>query len=305
MEIIVGTRGSKLALTQTNWVIDQLKKHHPEDTFTVKIIKTKGDLIQNVALDKIGDKGVFVKEIEQQLLSGQIDIAIHSMKDMPSEVTKGLDFVKTPQREDRRDVLVLKGAPINDLMELRKGAVIATGSKRRKYQLLSVRPDLCIVPIRGNIDTRIRKIEEENLDGIVLAAAGLKRLGLESQIGYYLPEELMIPAPAQGALAVQIRKEDSRIKQIVSYIESDTDELEIQAERAFLGGVNGSCNIPIGASAKVDGNQISLSCILGDAEGTQLVRKHIHKTFEGEEDVKVIGAELAKLTLKELESYEG
>ncbi|MEG0012739.1 MAG: hydroxymethylbilane synthase [Cellulosilyticaceae bacterium] len=305
MEIIVGTRGSKLALTQTNWVIEQLKAEHSEHTFTVKIIKTKGDLIQNVPLDKIGDKGVFVKEIEQQLLGGEIDIAIHSMKDMPSEVTTGLEFVKTPKREDRRDALVLRGENICDLSQLREGAIIATGSKRRKYQLLSVRPDLCIVPIRGNIDTRIRKIEEENLDGIVLAAAGLKRLGLEFKIGYYLPEELMIPAPAQGALAIQIRKDDSKIKPIVSRIESMNDEIEIQAERAFLSGVNGSCNIPIGASAKVEGCHIGLSGILGDAEGRKLVRKYIYKTFETEADARAIGTELAKLTLKELESHEG
>ncbi|MGL4344571.1 MAG: hydroxymethylbilane synthase, partial [Cellulosilyticaceae bacterium] len=155
MKIIVGTRGSQLALTQTKWVIAKLQEQHPEVQFEIKMIKTKGDLIQNVALDKIGDKGVFVKEIEAQLLEGGIDIAIHSMKDMPSEVTAGLCFMKTPKREDRRDVLVLR-EPIADLSELREGAVIATGSKRRKYQLLQARPDLQIVPIRGNIDTRMR-----------------------------------------------------------------------------------------------------------------------------------------------------
>lgn len=304
MEIIVGTRGSKLALTQTNWVINQLKAHQSDITFTVKIIKTKGDLIQNVALDKIGDKGVFVKEIEQQLLDGQIDIAIHSMKDMPSEVTEGLEFVKTPVREDRRDVLVLR-EPISDLSELREGAVIATGSKRRMYQLLAVRPDLKIVPIRGNIDTRIRKIEEENLDGVVLAAAGIKRVGLESQIGYYLPEDTMIPAPAQGALAIQIRKNDERVKPVVTAIESPSDEIEVQAERAFLGGVNGSCNIPIGAYAKAEGNTLFVKCLLGNEEGTKLVRKEITREITNEEDARAVGLELAKMTLKELENYEG
>ena len=198
MKIIVGTRGSKLAVTQTNWVINKLKEKHPEVEFETKIIKTKGDLIQNVSLDKIGDKGLFVKEIEQQLIDGQIDMAVHSMKDMPSNLPEGLKFASIPKREDARDVLVLKEgySSINDLPN---GAKVATGSKRRKYQLLKYRPDLNIVPIRGNVDTRIRKIVDENLDGVVLAASGLLRVGLEDKITYYIPKDIMIPAPAQGA----------------------------------------------------------------------------------------------------------
>lgn len=305
MEIIVGTRGSHLALTQTKWVVKNLEENYKEHTFTIKIIKTKGDLIQNVALDKIGDKGVFVKEIEDQLLDGRIDLAIHSMKDMPSEVTEGLAFVPVPKREDRRDVLVLRDGKITSLSELREGAVIATGSKRRKYQLLNARADLQIVPIRGNIDTRIRKIQEENLDGVVLAAAGLHRAGLGHEIGYYLPEDVVIPAPAQGALGLQIRHGDDVMNTIVSSIASLADDLEVQAERAFLKGVNGSCNIPIGASAKVNGKTLIMHAVLGDEDGNCLVARQIEKTFEKEEEVRAIGLELAQMTLKELERYEG
>ena len=177
MKIVVGTRGSKLAVTQTNWVIDKLKEKHPSVEFEVKIIKTKGDLIQNVSLDKIGDKGLFVREIEQQLIDGEIDMAVHSMKDMPSSLPEGLKFASVPKREDQRDVLILKDG-YNSLEDLPQGATIGTGSKRRKYQLLNHRPDLNIVSIRGNVDTRIRKIKDENLDGIVLAASGILRVGL-------------------------------------------------------------------------------------------------------------------------------
>lgn len=168
MKVVVGTRGSKLALTQTNWVIDELKKNNPEVDFEIKIIKTKGDLVQHLSLDKIGDKGLFVKEIEQQLLYKEIDIAVHSMKDMPSCLPAGLKFAGIPKREDPRDVLILKEG-YTSIDDLPQGAKIGTGSKRRKYQLLRARPDLEIVPIRGNIDTRVRKIEDENLDGVVLA----------------------------------------------------------------------------------------------------------------------------------------
>ena len=213
MKIIVGTRGSKLAVTQTNWVINKLKEKHPEVEFETKIIKTKGDLIQNVSLDKIGDKGLFVKEIEQQLIDGQIDMAVHSMKDMPSTPAKGLVFTKSWKREDPRDVLILRTA--KHLSELQEGAVIATGSKRRAFQLLKLKPDLQIINIRGNVDTRLRKMEEQQLDGIVLAAAGLKRLGMEDVITQYLAPEDMISAPAQGALALEVREDQKELQKML------------------------------------------------------------------------------------------
>lgn len=303
MEIIVGTRGSKLALTQTKWVITQLEEKHPEVTFTIKIIKTKGDLIQNVALDKIGDKGVFVKEIEEQLLKEDIDIAIHSMKDMPSEVTPGLMFAKTPIREDRRDALVLRST-IKTIEDLPQGATIGTGSKRRKYQLLEVRPDLNIVPIRGNIDTRIAKIETENLDGVVLAAAGLHRADMAHHISYYLPEEMVVPAPAQGALGIQLREADERVSTLVEAIQCPHDEIEVQAERAFLKGVDGSCHIPMGASAHLEDGTLRLISVFGDEEGQVLTQKAVERPCTTEEEARVIGYELARDVMEEMKRYE-
>ena len=301
MKIVVGTRGSKLALIQTNWVIDKLKEIYPEIEFEIKIIKTKGDLIQNVSLDKIGDKGIFVKEIEQQLIDKQIDMAVHSMKDMPSSLPEGLKFASIPKREDARDVLVLKDgySSINDLPI---GSKIATGSKRRKYQLLKHRPDLNIVPIRGNIDTRIKKIVDENLDGVVLAAAGLLRAGLEHKISYYIPKDIMIPAPAQGALAIEIRENSTNIEEIVKSLKDIETEIQVEAERGFLDGINGSCHIPIGAYCNVEGENITLTGLYGDEEGNNLITKTIEgKAFQARE----LGLELARIISKEYDSYEG
>lgn len=301
MRLIVGTRGSKLALIQTNWVIDELRKNFPSIDFEVKVIKTKGDLIQNVALDKIGDKGLFVKEIEQQLLDKKIDMAVHSMKDMPSSLPDGLKFASIPKREDPRDVLILRDE-YKSLEDLPKGATIGTGSKRRKYQLLKNRPDLNIVPIRGNIDTRIRKIKDENLDGIVLAASGILRAGLEDKISCYLSTEVMIPAPAQGALAIEIRKDDSEIEKIIDCIKDKTTEIQVEAERGFLDGIQGSCHIPIGAYCEVNGEDINLVGLFGSEDGNKLITKSI----EGKVSfAREVGIELSKQILKEYEGYEG
>ena len=301
MKIIVGTRGSKLALSQTNWVIDELKKHNPQIEFEIEIIKTKGDIIQNVALDKIGDKGLFVKEIEEKLINKEIDIAIHSMKDMPSYLPEGLKFSYVPKREDARDVLVLKEG-YKSIDDLPNGATIGTGSKRRKYQLLKYRSDLNIVPIRGNVDTRIRKIQEENLDGVVLAAAGMHRLGIKEKISYYLPIDLVIPAPAQGALAIEIRKNDPNLDEIIRSIEDIDTYRQITAERGFLDEINGSCHIPVGAYCNLEGEDIKLIGILGDEEGNRLVTKSIEGKVGNERE---LGIQLAKTVLKELYSYEG
>lgn len=301
MKIVVGTRGSKLALIQTNWVIEELKKSYPSIEFEVKIIKTKGDLIQNVSLDKIGDKGLFVKEIEQQLLEKEIDIAVHSMKDMPSSLPEGLKFAGIPKREDARDVLVLKEG-YTGIEDLPQGAKVGTGSKRRKYQLLNHRPDLNIVPIRGNIDTRIRKIQDENLDAVVLAAAGLLRAGFKEKIGCYLSENIMIPAPAQGALAIEIRTDSLEIEEIVNSLSHKETEIQVMAERGFLEGINGSCHIPIGAYCTVNGENINLVGLYGNKEGTKLITK----TIEGKaSEAREVGLELAKLISKEYKNYEG
>ena len=269
MKLVVGTRGSNLALVQTNWVVDQLKKENPGVEFEVKIIKTKGDIIKDLPLDKIGDKGLFVKEIEKSLLDGEIDMAVHSIK----EGYKSLD-------------------------DLPQGARIGTGSKRRKYQLLKHRPDLEIVPIRGNIETRIKKIETEKLDGVVLAASGLRRAGLDDKIDYYIPTDIMLPAPAQGILALEIREDDKETEKIIDSIKDDITKIQIDAERGFLIGVNGSCHIPMGAYCEIEGEKITLTGLYGDGEGKKIVVQSQVGTLA---DAPKIGYELAKSVLKEYE----
>ncbi|MBS4537891.1 hydroxymethylbilane synthase [Clostridium sp. D2Q-11] len=301
MKIVVGSRGSKLALSQTNWVIDKLRENFPKALFEVKVIKTKGDKIQNVSLDKIGDKGLFVKEIEKALLQNEIDLAIHSFKDMPSELPKGLIFAGVPKREDYRDVLILREG-LSNLKDIPIGGKIGTGSKRRKYQFLKVRPDIKIVPIRGNIDSRIRKIDEMNIDGIILAAAGIKRLGLNEKINYYFNEDEMLPAPSQGALALEIRKDDIRLKEMIEKIRDEKSAIQVKAERAFLEGVNGSCHIPIGALCIVNEEQIILNGLFGSDDGSILIKKSITGNI-GEEEK--IGKELADEIMMEMRKYEG
>ena len=297
MKLVVGTRGSNLALVQTNWVVEQLKKNNPDIEFEIKIIKTKGDLIKDLPLDKIGDKGLFVKEIEKSLLDKEIDMAVHSMKDMPSYLPEGLKFAHSPRREDPRDALIFREG-YKTLEDLPQGAKIGTGSKRRKYQLLKHRPDLEIVPIRGNIETRIKKIETENLDGVVLAASGLRRAGLEEKIDYYIPTDSMLPAPAQGILALEIREDDKETEKIIDSIKDNITKVQIDAERGFLIGVNGSCHIPMGAYCEVDGEKITLTGLYGDGDGKKIVIQSKEGTLA---DAQKIGYELAKSVLKEYE----
>ncbi len=303
VEIRVGTRGSKLALIQTNWVIETLQMAYPEVHFTTQIIQTKGDAILHMPLDKIGDKGLFVKEIEQRLIERKIDFAVHSMKDMPGDLPEGLCFAKVPKRADRRDALILREG-LTTLDALPQGAKIGTGSKRRKYQLLALRPDLQIVPIRGNIETRIAKIKTEGLDGIVLAAAGLQRADLTAHISYLLSEEEMVPAPAQGALAIQLRCEDKALYDMLGALASPQDMIEVAAERAFLQGVEGSCHLPIGASAKQLGDTLTLTALFGDETGAYLNRQTHTAPCITEGDAKAIGTQLAS-TMMEVMKHEG
>ena len=220
MNIKIGTRGSKLALTQANLVADSLKKIAPGVTVEICVIKTSGDIMQDVSLLKIGGKGVFVKEIEDALLSRTVDLAVHSMKDVPTEIPAGLTFAAIMQREDARDILVSKNNRKIEFMP--RGARIGTGSMRRSSQLLAVLPDLAIVPLRGNLETRLKKIETENLHGIILAAAGMKRMGLAEKISQYLPVETILPAVGQGALGLEIRDGDDE-KEHIDEIKSCAD----------------------------------------------------------------------------------
>lgn len=245
MKYIIGTRGSKLALVQAESIRDRLREAYPKHIFEIQVIQTTGDRIPNQPLNQFGNKGVFVREIEEQLLRGKIDIGVHSMKDMPAELPEGLRFAKAWKREDARDVLVLREA--KSLRDLPPGAVIGTGSPRRELQLKACRPDIHIVPIRGNVDTRIRKMHEEKLDGIVLAAAGLNRLGLSEQITCYLEPEQMIPAPAQGVLALEIRQSDALMAEMLDALSDAQTEQTTFVERTFLREMNADCHMPVGA----------------------------------------------------------
>lgn len=268
MKYVIGTRGSKLALVQANFVCDMLQKAYPEQEFEIKIVKTKGDMIQDRPLNQIGDKGLFVKEIEEQLLSGEVQIGVHSMKDMPAELPEGLTFTKAWKREDPRDVLILREK--DSLEELPQGAVIGTGSKRREFQLKKLRPDLKVVDIRGNVDTRLRKMEEQQLDGIVLAAAGLHRLGMEERITQYLEAEQMISAPAQGILALEIRTDDAVLRKMLDDLSDADTEIIAQAERGFLQKIGGDCHRPIGAVCQKEGAGYRLRAMFGNEDGSQI-----------------------------------
>lgn len=297
MKIVVGTRGSNLALTQTNMVIDMIKEAHPNMEFEVKIILTKGDIVKDLPIDKIGGKEIFTKEIEKELLAGTIDMAVHSMKDMPAELPLGLKLSYTPKREDSRDVLILREG-IKGIDDLPIGGKIGTGSKRRKFQILKHRPDLEVVGLRGNIQTRINKIITENLDGIILAAAGIKRLGLElGERMVYLDKNIVLPSPTQGILAIEIREGDDRVHNILESISHSETEIQAKVERAFLKGAGGSCHVPVGANCKIVNDKIYLEGLLGTEDGEILIRKSIEGSINSLEE---LGYELAKDMVKEI-----
>lgn len=285
----IGTRGSKLALWQANWVKSSLEVKYPSLSIKLETIKTKGDKILDVPLSQVGGKGLFVKEIEEALLNGRIDLAVHSMKDMPGEIPKGLCIGAIPQREISQDVLISKNN--KRLSKLDLGAKIGTSSLRRKSQLLHTRPDLVVLPLRGNLDTRLKKLETENLDAIILAAAGIKRLGLENRITEYLDENIMLPAVGQGALCIEVRQNDPLVEPIVATLEHPQTRTVILGERAFLNRLEGGCQVPIAAYGKIDKNIFALSGLVATIDGRTLIRE----TFSGPENSsEMIGVELAE-----------
>ena len=291
-EIIIGTRGSKLALTQSQWVAGELKKQHPEKDFVLKEIRTKGDEILDVALSKIGDKGLFVKEIEKALLDGEVDLAVHSMKDLPTMISPGLIIGAVTCREDARDALVSKkGVNLEDLPQ---GAVVGTSSLRRKSQLLHLRPDLKIIDLRGNLDTRLRKLEEMDFDAIVIATAGIKRLGWEDKITERLSLEVSTPAVGQGALGIEIREGDSFLQSIVDCLNNPETYWATQGERAFLRELEGGCQVPIGAFGQVEGDQLVLTGMVASVDGKKLLRQQIKGRLE---DGEAMGVALAREAL--------
>lgn len=277
-KFIVGSRRSKLALTQTNWVIDQLRKLDPSYDFEVKEIVTKGDKILDVTLSKVGGKGLFVKEIEQAMLDGEIDLAIHSMKDMPAVLPEGLVIGCIPEREDHRDALISKGHV--KLADLKAGAVIGTSSLRRGAQLLAQRPDLEIKWIRGNIDTRLAKLETEDYDAIILAAAGLSRMGWASDVvTEFLEPEVCLPAVGQGALSIECRGSDTELLQLLEKFTCTKTDQTVRAERAFLHKMEGGCQVPIAGYAYLnDEDKIVLTALVASPDGKTIYKERVEGT---------------------------
>lgn len=277
MKYVIGTRKSKLARVQADFVCKRLAAAYPEDEFEIQIVETKGDLILDKPLYEIGDKGLFVKELEEKILSHEVDIGVHSMKDLPSSPAPGLIFSQTWEREDPRDVLILREK--NSLEELAPGSVIGTGSKRREFQLKRLRPDLKVVNIRGNVDTRLRKMEELKLDGIILAAAGLHRLGMQERITMYLTPEQMISAPAQGALALEIREGEEKLLKLLNALSDEESAVLIKAERGFLQKIGGDCHVPVGAVCQRKENGVyELRAMFGNETGSKQAYAHVQGT---------------------------
>ena len=248
--------------------------------------------MQNVSLVKIGGKGVFVKELEEALLSGNVDCAVHSMKDVPVELPEGLVIGAVPEREDPRDVLVSRGN--RKIEELPKGARIGTGSLRRTTQLKNLLPDIEVVPIRGNLDTRIKKIETEGLDGIIAAAAGMKRMGWAGRISQFIPVEVMVPAAGQGVIGVEVRADDGRIRELVSFLNHPVTVTELSAERAFLKRLGGGCQVPIACLARVTRDSLVVKGLVGTINGAYIVADEIKGPAEKWEE---LGESLAEIIL--------
>lgn len=267
--LVIATRGSKLALAQARWVAERLGHLHPGLSLELEIIKTKGDKILDVALAKVGGKGLFVKEIEDALLNGEAQLAVHSLKDMPADLPSGLLIAAIPPREDPCDVFVGRGG--SRFVDLPPQARIGTSSLRRQAQLLAARPDLEIISIRGNVETRLRKMQEQNLDGVVLAAAGLKRLGLGEAGGEALPPEVMLPAVGQGALAIEARQDDAQTLALLEPLDHPDTRDAVAAERAFLARLQGGCQVPIAGHAQVEGKDVVLKALVAGLDGNRVI----------------------------------
>jgi hydroxymethylbilane synthase len=292
--LTIGSRGSQLALWQARWIQARLADLGEESR--IEIIRTTGDRITDVPLAKVGTKGLFTKEIEDALLRGDIDIAVHSMKDLPTEQPFGLVIAAVPEREDPRDAIV--GVP---LAELREGASVGTSSLRRSAQLRALRPDLVIDSIRGNVDTRLRKLEDLQFDAIVLAAAGLRRLGLEARIAEVLEPEVMCPAVGQGALAVETRNDGRAAQQICHRLDYAETRAAVTAERALLTTLGGGCQVPIGAYARIIDGKLHIDGVVVSPEGDAIVRRGSSGPISNAEHIgAVLGEELLAMGGREI-----
>ena len=297
MKLVIGSRGSALALWQANWAKRKLASAYPDFSIEIEVIKTEGDRLSETPVSQIGGKEVWTKEIEHALLSGSIDLAVHSLKDLPTRLPEGLVLGAISAREDVRDVLVSK----NNLVfwDLPEGATVATSSLRRQAQLKHVRPDLNFVAIRGNVDTRLKKLETENLDGIILAAAGLKRLGLGDRIADFIDPEICLPAPGQAALGIEIREGDEQITDLVGVLNCAETQQAVTAERAMLAALGGGCEVPIGGYAFFDVASVDV-LILSGVVATPDGRQVISERAEGQaSSAELLGVRVAKGLLEQ------
>ncbi|MFL6210710.1 MAG: hydroxymethylbilane synthase [Pyrinomonadaceae bacterium] len=274
-QFIIGSRGSKLALWQAEWVQAALRTLKPDADVRIEIIKTSGDVQLNVPLSVIGGKGVFTKELEEALLADRIDIAVHSLKDLPTILPDGLAITAITEREDPRDALVLRAdAPVTDatLHSLPAGAVVGTSSLRRQAQLRHLRPDVEIKDLRGNVDTRLRKLDEGQYDAVILASAGLRRLGFAARISASVPPHVMLPAVGQGALGIETRANDADTNAVVALLNHQPTRAACEAERALLRALGGGCQVPIAAHATVADGRLHLAGLVAGLDGAQLIR---------------------------------
>lgn len=292
--IKVGSRDSQLALWQTRFAIEQLKPVFPGCDFEIVDLKTKGDKILDVSLSKIGDKGLFTNELEAMMLSGDVDMAVHSLKDMPTNLPKELALTCFLPRYDHRDALLTKHP--GGIMDLPQGAIVGTSSLRRRSQLLAMRPDLEIRDLRGNVNTRLRKYHEGDFDAVILAVAGLERLGLGAEISERLDDETFIPAVGQGALVIESRADRTDLLEKFALVNDETTFRCVQAERAFMGALEGGCQVPMGAYAKADGDRLMLHGFVGAVDGSTMLRACLSGP---QEDYRALGRQLAEQLLVE------
>jgi len=281
--VFIGSRGSQLALAQSKLVLSALETAVPGYEYSLKVIRTRGDERQNIGLGDFGSTGVFTKELENALLAGEIDLAVHSMKDLPTSGSDGLSVAAMLKREDPRDVFV--GREVDSLKSVPEGSRLGTGSLRRIAQLRHLRPDLLFEPVRGNLNTRLRKLSENNLHGLILALAGMKRLGWEKHVTQILSSDICLPAAGQGALGVQIRSDDEEMAGLVYALDHSPTHTAVQVERAFLGRVEGGCHVPVGALAEVKGAEIHLRGVIASLDGSKLLRDEATASLLSGEDI--------------------
>ena len=292
MDIRIGTRGSKLALTQSEWVKKKLERRHSGIRVDLVKIKTTGDKILDVPLSKVGGKGLFVKEIEEALLENRVDVAVHSMKDVPAQLPDDLMLSTFPPREDPSDALI--SGDQQSLDQLPKGAKVGTSSLRRGAQLLHFRPDLKLVPLRGNVDTRLNKLKSENLQAIILVTAGLNRLGLSNVITQTIPFHQLLPAVGQGALGLEVRRGDQGTIDLLDFLNHEETQTAVTAERAFLKTLEGGCQVPIAGFARVNGDTLSFEGLVAELDGSKIYKE----TVTGRRDeAENIGIEAAQTLL--------